>query len=57
MALKCAVYMASTSHELTRWYRGLMRMENRFPEKADLFKDYFLLLIFTGLRRNEAMSL
>lgn len=44
-------------HDLADWHQGLMRLENRFPEKAELFKDYFLLVLFTGLRRQEAASL
>lgn len=39
------------AHDLPAWYQGIMRLE------PDMLKDYFLLILFTGLRRQEAASL
>jgi integrase len=39
------------SHELAPWYQGVMKLENT------TLRDYLLLVLFTGLRRNEAASL
>ena len=39
------------SHELAAWYQGVMKLENT------TLRDYLLLVLFTGLRRNEAASL
>lgn len=39
------------SHELAPWYEAVMKLENH------ILRDYLLLLIFTGLRRNEAAQL
>ncbi len=39
------------SHELKDWYKGIQQLDN------ELFRDYFLLIIFTGLRRQEAAKL
>ncbi|MCD6047127.1 MAG: putative phage-related integrase [Gammaproteobacteria bacterium] len=45
-------------HELAAWYQGLIRLsEKRAIENAELWQDYFLLILFTGLRRSEAASL
>ncbi|WED42022.1 tyrosine-type recombinase/integrase [Legionella cardiaca] len=46
------------SHQLAAWYEGLTRLgeENDYPN-AMMWKDYFLLILFTGLRRMEAASL
>ncbi len=45
-------------HDLPLWYDGLMRYTNPAGEQqASLFKDYFLLILFTGLRRQEAITL
>lgn len=38
-------------HELPRWYSAVLSLEN--PAAS----DYLLLLLFTGLRKNEALSL
>jgi integrase len=39
------------SHELKNWYKGVQQLEN------NTFRDYLLLIIFTGLRRQEACRL
>ena len=45
-------------NDLAVWYEGLQRLYNRVSaEQAEMMKDYFLLVIFTGLRRKEAESL
>lgn len=38
-------------HELSAWFAGVMALEN------ETFRDYLLLMILTGLRRNEAAKL
>ena len=38
-------------YQLAAWYRGLEKMTN------DTLRDYLLLLLFTGLRKNEAAQL
>lgn len=38
-------------HELAAWYRGVSALENT------TLRDYLLLVLFTGLRRNEAAQL
>lgn len=38
-------------HELSVWYRALLRVSN------PIISDYLLLLLFTGLRENEGMKL
>lgn len=45
-------------HELKQWYEGLMRL-SQCPEfnNPEMMQDYFLLILFTGLRRHEAASL
>lgn len=46
------------SHQLTNWYQGLMQLTEPYPfEQAGLWQDYFLLILFTGMRRQEAASL
>lgn len=45
-------------HELAPWYRGLQQLSHRLDDqKAEMMKDYFLLVLFTGLRRQEAATL
>lgn len=45
-------------HELKRWYDAVMNVEyERSSAKADTFRDYLLMILFTGLRRNEAAKL
>lgn len=39
------------AHELAPWYEGVRRLKNR------VLRDYLLLLMFTGLRRQEAATL
>jgi len=39
------------SHEMNAWYQGLSQINN------EIFRDYLLLILFTGLRRQEAASL
>lgn len=39
------------SHELASWYQGVQILENK------TVRDYLLLIIFTGLRRQEAAKL
>ena len=39
------------AHELEPWYQGVSQIE------SDIFRDYLLLILFTGLRREEAASL
>lgn len=38
-------------HQLAAWWQAVQRLEN------DTFRDYFVLLLFTGLRRQEAAQL
>lgn len=38
-------------HELGEWYEAVMKLEN------DIMRDYLLVCLFTGLRRNEACTL
>lgn len=39
------------AHELARWYQGMQQLEN------ETLHDYLLLIMFTGLRRQEAAKL
>jgi integrase len=39
------------SHELGNWYAGVIQLKN------EILRDYLLLLLFTGLRRQEAATL
>jgi integrase len=39
------------AHELVPWYEGIQKLEN------ETFRDYLLLIVFTGLRRQEAAKL
>lgn len=39
------------THELAPWYKGVQHLEN------ETLRDYLLLLLFTGLRRQEAAQL
>lgn len=46
------------SHELIDWYEGLKKLTSeRNVQQAEMMKDYFLLILLTGLRRREAASL
>ena len=44
------------SHELPAWFKAVLDLKND-DGNAQTVSDYLLLLIFTGLRRNEAASL
>ncbi|VEG92508.1 tyrosine-type recombinase/integrase [Legionella spiritensis] len=46
------------NHQLAAWHEGLTRLgeHDNYPQ-AMMWKDYFLLILFTGLRRMEAASL
>lgn len=39
------------AHELAPWYQGMQQLEN------ETLRDYLLLIVFTGLRRQEAAKL
>lgn len=39
------------SHELAAWHKGIMQLQN------ETLRDYLLLILFTGLRRQEAAKL
>jgi integrase len=39
------------AHELVSWYAGIQKLEN------ETLRDYLLLIVFTGLRRQEAAKL
>ncbi len=46
------------SHQLADWYNGIMQLvEGDNYRNALLWHDYFLLLLFTGMRKTEAGSL
>ncbi len=46
------------SHQLEDWYKGLMRLSEHYSiSSASMWQDYFLLVIFSGMRRTEACSL
>lgn len=46
------------AHDLPAWYRAVMALQvNHVFSKAEVARDYFLLLLFTGLRRQEATRL
>lgn len=45
-------------HQLADWYAGLMKLSESYPINfAEMWQDYFLLVLFTGMRRTEAASL
>lgn len=45
-------------HQLADWYKGVMQLVEGEPYRnALLWHDYFLLLLFTGMRKTEAGSL
>ena len=44
--------------ELAGWYQAVQQLSHRYSaEQATILKDYFLLVLFTGLRRQEAAQL
>lgn len=46
------------SNKLADWYQGLIRLsEWHSKHDTEMWQDYFLLVLFTGLRRQEAASL
>ena len=46
------------THELPAWYKAVMEVKDeRSSGKSSILRDYFLLLLFTGLRRQEAIEL
>jgi integrase len=46
------------AHELPAWYDALIQVKDeRSTGKSSTLRDYFLLIIFTGLRREEAARL
>ena len=46
------------AHELKPWYQAVMALESTHSaHKPDVVRDYLLLILFTGLRRQEAASL
>lgn len=45
-------------HQLPGWYQAVMEVKDeRKTGKSSMLRDYFLLLLFTGLRREEAIQL
>ena len=45
-------------HQLPTWYRAVSNLRSsRASDKAEAVRDYLLLLLFTGLRREEAARL
>jgi integrase len=46
------------THNLPAWYQSVMALRgDRITSKAEVLRDYLLLILFTGLRREEAASL
>jgi integrase len=46
------------THELPAWYQAVIEVKDeRSTGKSSILRDYFLLLLFTGLRRQEAIEL
>lgn len=46
-----------TPAQLPVWYKAVMMLDQEQPIKATVIKDYLLLLLFTGLRKQEAATL
>ncbi len=45
-------------YQLVEWYAGVMKLSESYPiHFAEMWQDYFLLILFTGMRRTEAASL
>lgn len=45
-------------HQLSDWHKGLMQLLEYYSgDQAEMWQDYFLLVLFTGMRRAEAASL
>lgn len=48
----------SITHDLPAWYQAVIEVKDeRSTGKSSILRDYFLLLLFTGLRRQEAIEL
>jgi integrase len=46
------------THDLPAWFKAVMEVKDeRSTGKSSILRDYFLLLLFTGLRRQEAIEL
>jgi integrase len=46
------------AHELPAWYKAVIQVKDeRSTGKSAVLRDYFLLILFTGLRREEAARL
>lgn len=46
------------THDLPAWYKAVLEVKDeRSTGKSSILRDYFLLLLFTGLRREEAVQL
>ena len=45
------------AHQLPAWYQSVMSLQDDIGNKAETVRDYLLLLLFTGLRRQEAARL
>lgn len=44
--------------QLTDWYQGIKALKEVMPyERAEMWQDFFLLILFTGLRRQEASKM
>ena len=46
-----------TPSQLPAWYKAVMMLDKEQSAKATVIKDYLLLLLFTGLRKQEAATL
>ncbi len=45
-------------HELPKWFDAVLNLSNTNPNSnTEVIRDYLLLIIFTGLRRSEAMKI
>lgn len=45
------------AHQLPAWYLAVMSLQDGMSNKAETVRDFLLLLLFTGLRRQEAAQL
>ncbi|MEI6529705.1 MAG: tyrosine-type recombinase/integrase [Candidatus Falkowbacteria bacterium] len=46
-----------TPAQLSAWYKAVMILDKEQSAKSTVIKDYLLLLLFTGLRKQEAATL
>jgi len=44
-------------HQLPAWYAGVMALKSEPDHSSDVVADYLMLLLLTGLRRGEGISL